>query len=451
MPPSMPFAAPPVPAYHQQRYDRPRYDYVPAATEPWRQRATPPAARGGWRIGFFSLLLVVVFLAGAIAFAVWNNDYGFGQEIQDPAETQLPILPWDPWNPEERPSMGTNPASPGISGNDPMDESGGTELVIVDRPGGVTTPEPGQPLTIRQIADKLLPSVVGVMAFYDGDPVSTGSGVVMTDDGYVITNNHVVEHCDKITIILYSGEEHEVVLCRSDRNTDLAVLKINATGLVAAEFGNSDQMAVGDMVVAIGNPLGMELQSTVTNGIISAINRDIVVEDLPMTMLQTNCAINPGNSGGPLINEYGQVVGIISSKIMSDYFTVVEGLGFAIPSSTAFPIINELISRGFIEGRPAIGITGRAIDKYEAEQRDVVPGFRVEDINPDCDAYRQGMKKGDIITHVNGTEVVTVADINRIKNEFEVGDSLTVTVYRPSEKESLDITFKLMDSGKLTG
>ncbi|MDR0381267.1 MAG: trypsin-like peptidase domain-containing protein [Oscillospiraceae bacterium] len=337
-------------------------------------------------------------------------------------------------------------------GSGPLDASGSTQLDIV--PVTKSPPQESTVLTIGQIVKRNLDSVVGVLARYgDLGDMSSGSGIIMTEDGYILTNNHVVQDASSISIVLNSGESYEVVRVRADSRTDLAVLKIDAAGLTAAEFGDSDQVEVGDAAVVIGNPMGMELQSTVTNGIISAISRDIVVDDFRMTMLQTNCAINPGNSGGPLINEYGQVVGIISSKIMSDHFStyMVEGLGFAIPISTVKPIVDELIVRGYVKGRPAIGISGETITKRQGRYMGWPEGVQVITINQDCDAALQGLRVDDIITHINKTSVLNISDINLIKNDLQVGDTITATVYRPSERRTIEISFKLMDSGEMGG
>jgi serine protease Do len=360
-----------------------------------------------------------------------------------PASTPVPV-------PE--PPVNDPPGTSADRGSEPLDASGSTQLDII--PVTKAPPQEGTTLTISQIVKKNLDSVVGVLAQYGslGD-MSSGSGIVMTEDGYILTNNHVVQDASSISVVLNNGETYDVMRVRVDPRTDLAVLKIDAVGLTPAEFGDSDQVEVGDAAVVIGNPMGMELQSTVTDGIISAISRDIVMEDFQMTMLQTNCAINPGNSGGPLINEYGQVVGIISSKIMSDYFStyMVEGLGFAIPINTVKPIVDELIVRGYVKGRPAIGISGETITRRQGRFLGYPEGVQVILIDEKCDAARQGLLVGDIITHINGTSVLSISDINLLKNDLQVGDTITATVYRPSERRTMEISFALMDSGEMGG
>ena len=442
-----------VPQTSEEPQNRPRYDDSPVQVQP---RPAAASEGHGWAIGLVCLLALAVFMTGAVTVSAQRRGIlaNLGQDSPNG---------FDRWDgplegPESLPNQpGIGQQKPEIGGNGPMDETGDTALTITGKSVDMLDPAVGEPLTIRQIADKAMPSVVGILAGAEDEySVSAGSGVIMTSDGYVITNNHVVEsrsgqiYAD-ITVVLHNGDKYKAVQVRVDRNSDLAVLKIEAENLIPAEFGNSELLAVGDLAVAIGNPLGMDLQSTVTNGIISAINRDIVVEDIRMTTIQTNCAINPGNSGGPLINEYGQVVGIISSKIMSDYFSVVEGLGFAIPSNTVEPIVNELIARGYVKGRPAIGITGSTIDERTARAMGVPEGLRVVEINPNCDAYKQGLRVEDIITHLMDEPVTTVSEVNLIKNDYQVGESLTIKVYRPSEDRTFSITFKLEDSGALNG
>ncbi|MDR0671726.1 MAG: S1C family serine protease [Oscillospiraceae bacterium] len=442
-------------------------DWVAAPAEPWPAGDPFAPAAGGRRVAserrgtvpLALLLVAVLLLTGGVLMHLWSLNlrwetlpeggvrlfYEQGPETARPGGSPASTPPPAPERPPDDP-----PDTQADRSSDPMDASGSTQLDIV--PVTKAPPQEGRALTVSQIVKKNLDSVVGVLSRYgDIGDVSSGSGIVMTEDGYVLTNNHVVQDADSISVVLNNGETYDVTQVRVDPRTDLAVLKIAAAGLTAAEFGDSDQVEVGDAAVVIGNPMGMELQSTVTDGIISAISRDIVVDDFRMTMLQTNCAINPGNSGGPLINEYGQVVGIISSKIMSDYFStyMVEGLGFAIPINTVKPIVDELIVRGYVKGRPAIGISGETITKRQGRFRGWPEGVQVISIDQDCDAARQGLRVDDIITHVNGTSVLSVSDINLIKNDLQVGDTITATVYRPSEHQTIEISFALMDSGEM--
>ncbi len=299
-------------------------------------------------------------------------------------------------------------------------------------------------LSVPEIAEKVNPSVVGIESTsYEGTGV--GTGIILTNDGYIVTNNHVIEGGTKITVTLHNQNVYEATVIGTDAKTDLAVLKIESTeAITPAEFGNSDDLEVGELAIAIGNPGGLELQGTLTGGYISAINRDIVVEDRTMTLIQTDAAINPGNSGGPLINKYGQVIGINTIKISA---SDVEGLGFAIPINDALEIVDELITNGYVTGRPAIGISGTEINEFTASINNVPQGVYVSTVDTRADAYEKGLKSGDIITGINGVEVKTMTDINDVKEGMEAGETITITVYRDGNYYDVDIM--LMDEQEL--
>ncbi len=345
-----------------------------------------------------------------------------------------------------------NPAQQGGADNIQELPENSVKLQINDEPTDAvkstsTSTEPAG-LETSDIADKVKPSVVGVVSENTSNPTASaqGSGIIMTKDGYIITNNHVIEGANKLTVILEDGNKYDAKVVGKDAKTDLAVLKITATNLSPAEFGNSDQLKVGDKAVAVGNPMGLELQGTVTQGIISAINRDIMVEDRVMTLLQTDASINPGNSGGPLVNKYGQVIGINTVKIaISNY----EGLGFAIPMNTAKPIIDELIAYGYVKGRPAIGISGRNMTERAANYYGVPMGVLVDAVDPASDAYAQGLMAQDIIYGVNGKTITSMEEIQKVKDGLKVGEAMTLNVYRAGKK--FDISVKLVDEATLSG
>ncbi len=307
-------------------------------------------------------------------------------------------------------------------------------------------PAAGEKLTVKQIAKKVRTSVVGVIAegSMNFSNSSVGSGIIMSQDGYIITNNHVIENMNKISVVMDDGKTYQAHVIGTDSRTDLAVLKVEATGLPAAEFGDSDLLEQGDLAVAIGNPAGIQLQNTVTTGVISAINRNIVVEDAEMTLIQTDASINPGNSGGPLVNEYGQVIGINTVKIGISYY---EGLGFAIPINTAKPIIDELISRGYITGRPSIGISGTALSERDAVFYGLKAGMYVEFVHPYSDAYKKGLQAGDVIVAMNGTPLTSTEEIKKIRDQYKAGDSVKITVYRQGREFEINVI--LMDEAEL--
>lgn len=309
---------------------------------------------------------------------------------------------------------------------------------------------PNGTLSVKQIAKKVRPSVVGVVANGSTDNLfatassSVGSGIIMSEDGYIITNNHVVENTNSVSVILDDGTEYGARVIGTDARTDLAVLKIEAKNLPAATFGDSNQLEQGDLAVAIGNPSGLQLQNTVTSGIVSAINRDIIVDDQPMTLIQTDASINPGNSGGPLVNAYGQVIGINTVKIGVSYY---EGLGFAIPINSVKPIVDELISRGYIKGRPTIGISGEILDTRTAAYFNVPAGMYIEYVEPGSDAYQKGLQRGDIIVKVDGQEVRELGDIQKIRDEHVAGESIELTIYRNGHTKNIRVV--LMDEAEM--
>lgn len=303
----------------------------------------------------------------------------------------------------------------------------------------------GQPLTAQEVYAKVNPSVVTVVS-EQADSASIGTGVIMTSDGYIITNAHVISGGKSCWVALDTGVTYDVKLVGYDEEEDLAVLKADPQNpLPAAEFGNSDLVQVGDTAYAIGNPLGVELRGTMTNGIISAINRDMVYNGHSMTLLQTNAAINEGNSGGPLINMYGQVIGITNMKALS---TGVEGIGFAIPTAVIRPIVNALLADGRVSGRVSIGITVGAISSAASDYYDLPEGLYISDVAEGSDAEKQGIQSGDMLLAVNGKPVTTTYDVSAVKDGLQVGDTVTLTIYR--DGKTFDVKVKLVDTNDIS-
>lgn len=304
-------------------------------------------------------------------------------------------------------------------------------------------------LSGEEIYDKVSPSVVSIISqnFTDGSE-GTGSGIIMSEDGYIVTNYHVIEGANKLTIYLNDGQIYAAEVIGYDDQTDLAVIKIEAeTPLTPAEFGDSDELATGQRAFAIGSPSGLELQNSITGGYISAINRDLVVEDRVMTLIQTDTSINPGNSGGPLINQYGQVVGINTIKLGVSYY---EGLGFAIPINSVKTVVDELIAYGFVTGRPAIGISGSNISAEAAYYYGIPQGVSVQYIDPRGNAEAAGIKIDDIIVGINGQTIVDMTELNKIKETFSAGDTITLNIYRMSNDKYIDIELILVDETGIT-
>lgn len=297
--------------------------------------------------------------------------------------------------------------------------------------------EHGEELTIQEVYLKCNPSTVLVVAEqFDGAAV--GTGVIMSEDGYIITNAHVIAGGDSCWIALDTGETFDALLVGYSAEEDIAVLRaVDAQGLTAAEFGDSELALVGDDVYAIGNPLGIELRGTLTEGIISAINRNIQMEDTTFTVLQTTAALNNGNSGGPLINRYGQVIGINTLK-MSDTGrpgeATVEGLGFALPISDVCFVVNDIIATGKFHGAPMLGIT-----VITANTTDGATAVVIHEVVEGYDAYAQGLQPNDVIMKVNDRDVYTTSDLLAARRECRVGDTMTLTIYRDGETFDVDI------------
>lgn len=302
--------------------------------------------------------------------------------------------------------------------------------------------------TLQEIYAKCLPSVVAITADVDDGSYYWGSGIILTSDGYIITNTHVLEGTNAVTVTLWDNSKYEAKLVGADATSDISVLKIEAEGLTPAEFGSSNNLKVGDKVIAIGNPLGEELRGTMTDGIISAINRDITYNGNTMTLLQTNAAINEGNSGGPLINMYGQVIGITNMKMMSaSLYSSIEGIGFAIPAGTIKPVVDSLIQNGKVIGRPAIGITVGAIPDYASTYYDLPEGLYITKVSEGSDAEQKGILVGDILVAVNGIPVTTTYEVSAIKDGIAVGGTLTLTIYRSGE--TFDIEVMLVETSDI--
>jgi serine protease Do len=317
---------------------------------------------------------------------------------------------------------------------------------------------------VVDIAKAIGPSVVGVTStrkitpdsgVFGGDMRESqyaGSGFVVTEKGHIVTNQHVVEGGTAFTVLLPGGKELSAQLIGQDATTDLAVLQVQGQTLPVAPLGDSSKVQVGELAVAIGNPLGNELAGTVTTGIISATQRKMRVGSTFMNLLQTDAAINPGNSGGPLVDSKGQVIGINTQKTavagVDEYGRTIsaEGIGFAIPINEARPIINELIEKGRVT-RAGIGISCYEIDRKTAEAYDVPQGIYVDDANIMGSAYRAGVRAGDIITKLDNKPVVDLEDFTQRLLKKKIGDKTTITLWRNGTEVTLVVT--IMDISNL--
>lgn len=308
------------------------------------------------------------------------------------------------------------------------------------------------------VAKKVQPSIVGIKVEYtvnsifmnqQGTATAEGSGIIISENGYILTNNHVINssstssyyeigQANKVTVHLYNDTtEYTATVVGTDEETDLAVIKIDKEGLTAAEIGDSDSVQVGEFSMAIGNPLGM--QSSVTSGIISALNREVTDSDgKTFKLIQTDAAINSGNSGGALVNSQGQLIGVNTLKVSA---TGVEGMGFAIPINSAKPIYEQLIQYNKVK-RPYIGIAGRDLDETTAKKNNLVVGIYVASVDEYSAAEKAGIKAGDVIIKADGQSIKTMTELNNIKNTHSIGDTMTVTVNRNGQEKELTLTLQ---------
>lgn len=307
----------------------------------------------------------------------------------------------------------------------------GTTLTLTDRAEAAA-------LTFQEIYRQVSPSVVSITAALPMG-ISQGTGVVMTADGYIITNAHVIEGAFRADVSLEDGRSFPARLVGSDQATDLAVLKVEAAALPPAVFGDSDQMVVGDTVVAIGNPMGEQLRGTMTDGILSAINRDMEVDGNTMTLLQTTAALNTGNSGGALVNDQGQVVGITNMKLISNVSdNSLEGLGFAIPTATVKPVVDALIADGVVTGRPTLGVTVRAMYDFEQAERGVDHGLLVVSVTAGSGAEGV-LEPGDVLLDANGIPLRTNDDLLVLRDGLQAGEVITFQVRRGEETLTAEV------------
>ena len=311
-------------------------------------------------------------------------------------------------------------------------------------------------------ANKILPSIVGIKVEYSvNTPLSifnsrqtqtstataSGSGIIISEDGYILTNNHIVStsssesyyevsEATKVTVTLFNDTtEYEAQIIGTDEQTDLAVIKIDKTGLTKAEFADSDNIKVGEFAMAVGNPLGM--QSSITCGVISAVNREVTDTDgKTFTLIQTDAAINAGNSGGALVNSEGKVIGVNTLKLSG---TGIEGMGFAIPINSTTDITSQLIQYSKVK-RPYIGITGMDLDEQTAKANNLVQGIYVKAIDDFSAAEKAGLRIGDVIIQADGKDIKTMDELNEIKNSHQIGDEMKVKVNRDGEEKELTIT-----------
>lgn len=413
--------------YNNDNWYKPNYTQS-ASSAPNIQR---PEAKlpGGRRTRIIALILCAALLLGGIIYAIFETDWDIASENEDGMPKSYQTYFEDFYS-----SASSTPANVKL---EKLQNRGSLSLKIGSGSAGK--------LSFNEIFENCSPSVVGIKSF-DGkgdDSYSWGSGIIVSADGYILTNTHVIDEGTRATVQLYDGSTYDAKLVGADSQSDVAILKIEKTGLQPAVFASSKDIRVGDAVCAIGNPLSPDYSLTMTSGIISATSREVSYNGAVMNLLQTDTSINEGNSGGPLFNDRGQVIGITNMKIVSS-FSNIEGIGFAIPSDTLSSIVDALMADGAVYGRSTIGVTVGPISEDIADYYDIPVGLYVSEVLKNSDAQKQGIKKGDIIIKVNGKDAHTTADIAEEKAKLDIGDTISFTVWRSGS--TFDVDVKIMDS-----
>ena len=337
----------------------------------------------------------------------------------------------------------------------------GTEVNVSSRPAtavAIKTVDGKNAMTDAEVYAAGVNSVVSINVTgtngtnFFGQPVKTasaGSGFVLTKDGFIVTNYHVVKNADTVKVTMYNGDEYDAKYVGGDEDYDIAVIKVEAADLQAVTLGDSDKLNVGDHVLAVGNPLG-ELTFSMSGGMVSSVNRAINVSGTPFNMIQTDASINPGNSGGPMFNQYGEVVGIVSAKYSSYSNRSVEGLGFAIPINDVFAMIQDIMTNGYITNKPYLGITGGSMTEQMAAQYryDIKEGVFVYSVEEGKAAQKAGLQMGDVITKVDDHTIKTMEDLTAVKKQYAAGDTSTLTVYRGGQTITVELTWDAVPADK---
>lgn len=366
--------------------------------------------------------IIALLLAGCVigagaggATGYWaaglNEPPAVSEPADDPAQNHAPVV-------SDTPSY------------TPVSKDSGTELT----PSEIF--EKCNPAVVAISTETAVRNVFGQISNY----ASAGSGFLISSDGIIITNHHVIADADTIKVLTADGKTYEATLIGSDATVDIAVLSIDAKNMPYLEFGNSDTMKVGDMVAAIGNPLG-ELANTQTVGTVSALSREVNIEGTPMTMLQTDAAISPGNSGGPLLNSYGEVIGIVSAKTVD---TGVEGIGFAIPANSAQDSINDLREHGYIQGRPSLGIQYNVNYTNFARQYRQTAGVYIDAVVEGSCAEKAGLKEGDVIIELGGERISDPSGLLNTMLKYKAGDKVELKYLRESKEITTEVVFDEM-------
>lgn len=400
--------------------------------------------KGAWKTSSIVITVVGITLVLAVVIGSASLMYVFFRFVRPESQSTSPVQTVQTTGKNTTTST-TGAASATSAPSDATTETtDGKHFSVAD---AATLPDSGdkKALTTTEIASKVGPATVSVIAEVSYSAYgqsqtgeASGSGFIVSADGYIVTNNHVIDGASSVSVIV-AGEKDPIKakIVGKDATTDIAVLKIDRTNLTFVTLGDSDSLQVGELAVAIGNPFG-ELAGSVTVGVISALDREITINNATYNLLQTDASINEGNSGGPLVNSYGEVVGVTNAKVSSG-----EGIGFAIPINDVKTVIEDLINNGFVSGRPVLGIGVVTVDQTTADQYGWPLGAYIRQVDKNSAAEKAGLQVGDIITKMDGTDITSTEDVVKIKNAHKVGDSISVTVTRNGG--TLDMTLVLQE------
>ena len=392
----------------------------------------PPKNRGAL---VALMLILIIFLCGIVTMLSLMNIRLFRELNTDKREEELAIsFTTEPTTEAVEKTAPTQPAAPAAV------SAPNATMNLQAAPKGIDNIPEGGGMSLQDIYTLNIPSVVSITC-QGSRSASSGTGVVLSVDGYIVTNAHVVENAHTYTVQLTDDRTFSARLVGCDDISDLAVLRIDCTDLTPAQFGDSSTLRVGDTVVAIGDPLGAAFRGTYTDGIVSAINRDVDMNGRTMTLIQTNAALNSGNSGGPLINCYGQVIGINTMKIGTFTDTAgVEGLGFAIPSTQVKEIVDQIISQGYVSGRPTLGISGETLSTFYQHYYRMPAGLYITEVDPGSDAARKGIQEGDMLLYLGDTRITGMEDLKTAVYDCQVGEVVEVIVYHKGQQYKLELT-----------
>ena len=388
----------------------------------------PPKSHGGIIV---LLLILVIFLSGIISLLSFMNIKLFRALNQQKQPDQAPSPMAFDHQEDPAPAL-TDPTE---MTEDPLNQPD-VSLNLNRSPQSVeNVPEPGA-MSWQEIYEKISPSVISVVSTTRTGTL-TGTGIILSEQGYMVTTACLVSDAETITVTLLDGRSYSALVVGADPVTDLAVLYVNAEGLVPAEFGDSAPLRVGDPVGAIGDPTGTSLGAALTPGIISGINRDVLFLGKNISLIQSDVALSSGNSGGPLVNCYGQIIGINTTHIPGD---TAEGGGFAIPSATVKEIVDQLIASGYVSGRPTLGLAGESVTAFDQAYFNIPQGLYLNTVEPDSDAHLQGIAPGDILVSLNGQPITGQKELDTLVNTLNIGDTVTAEVFMEGQEQTLTLT-----------